>query len=157
MSDVLRGIGWTLEAPEGGGAVRERWEAMTALVELADQAPEGTTLARFVDELVERQSAQHEPPVAAVALSTLHSAKGLEWECVHLVGLSEGLLPISHARGFDAVDEERRLLYVGITRAKRALDLTWAREGLRGQSRLPSRFLQELRTSIPGAGTTAVR
>ena len=157
VSDVLRGIGWTLEAPEGGGAVRERWEALTALVELADQAAPGTTLTRFAQELIERQAAQHEPTVSAVVLSTLHGAKGLEWESVHLIGLSEGLIPISHARGFDAIDEERRLLYVGITRARRRLALSWAREGLRGQRREPSRFLAELRTGTRDAVTRGAR
>jgi DNA helicase-2/ATP-dependent DNA helicase PcrA len=157
VSDVLRDMGWTLQPPEGGGAVRERWEALTALVELADQAEPGTTLAGFVDELKQRQAAQHEPPVSAVVLSTLHSAKGLEWDSVHIVGLSEGLLPISHAKGLAAVDEERRLLYVGITRARKRLALSWSRRGLRGQDRQPSRFLGELRTSSAGAGGSSRR
>ncbi|MEO5920996.1 MAG: ATP-dependent helicase, partial [Pseudolysinimonas sp.] len=109
VSDVLRHMGWTLQPPDGGGAVREKWEALTALVELADQAPTGTTLVEFVAELLERQAAQHEPTVSAVVLSTLHSAKGLEWDSVHIVGLSEGLLPVNHARGLAAIDEERRL------------------------------------------------
>jgi DNA helicase-2/ATP-dependent DNA helicase PcrA len=147
VSDVLRHIGWTLQAPEGGGAVRERWEALTALVELADQAPAGTTLAGFVDDLFERQAAQHEPTISAVVLSTLHSAKGLEWDSVHIAGLSEGLLPIGYAQDAAALDEERRLLYVGLTRARSRLSLSWARRGLRGQERAPSRFLAELRTS----------
>ena len=66
---------------------------------------------------------------------------------MHIVGLSEGMLPIAYAKGFDAIDEERRLLYVGITRARRRLSLSWARAGgaHRGE-REPSRFLQELRT-----------
>jgi DNA helicase-2/ATP-dependent DNA helicase PcrA len=157
VSDVLRDIGWTLQPPEGGGAVRERWEALTALVELADQAPAGTTLIAFVDDLQERQVAQHEPTVAAVVLSTLHSAKGLEWDSVHIAGLSEGLLPISHARGLAAIDEERRLLYVGITRARRRLALSWSRQGLRGQTREPSRFLAELRTSSARAAAPSRR
>jgi DNA helicase-2/ATP-dependent DNA helicase PcrA len=157
VSDVLRHIGWTLQPPEGGGAVRERWEALTALVELADQATPGTTLTAFVDELQERQAAQHAPTVAAVVLSTLHSAKGLEWESVHIAGLSEGLLPISHARGLSAVDEERRLLYVGITRARRRLSLSWSRQGLRGQNREPSRFLAELRTSSVDGSARSTR
>lgn len=157
VSDVLRDIGWRLQPPEGGGAVRERWEALTALVELADQAAPGTTLPAFVAELFERQAAQHEPTVSAVVLSTLHSAKGLEWQSVHIAGLSEGLLPIAYARGLQAIDEERRLLYVGITRARRRLRLSWSRRGLRGQDREPSRFLAELRTSSPGASTPSTR
>jgi DNA helicase-2/ATP-dependent DNA helicase PcrA len=157
VSDVLRQIGWTLQAPEGGGAVRERWEALTALIELADQAAPGTTLTAFVDDLFARQAAQHEPTVSAVVLSTLHSAKGLEWDSVHIAGLSEGLLPISHARGLEAIDEERRLLYVGITRARRRLALSWTRQGLRGQNREPSRFLAELRTSRVDASAPSTR
>ncbi|AYF97069.1 ATP-dependent helicase [Protaetiibacter intestinalis] len=157
VTDVARNIGWTVQAPESQGAVRERWEALGALVELADQAPDGTSLAQFVAELQERQNAQHEPTMQAVVLSTLHGAKGLEWEHVHLVGLSEGLLPISHARGFDAIDEERRLLYVGITRARRTLALHWSAEGLRGRPREPSRFLAELRSGTPGAGRRGAR
>ncbi|QEO09650.1 ATP-dependent helicase [Protaetiibacter larvae] len=151
VADVARNIGWTVDPPESQGAVRDRWDALNALVELADQAPAGTTLASFVAELQERQAAQYEPTMQAVVLSTLHGAKGLEWDHVHLVGLSEGLLPISYARGFDAIDEERRLLYVGITRARRTLSLSWAAEGVRGRPREPSRFLAELSSGTPGA------
>lgn len=157
VSDVLRHLGWTLQPPEGGGAVREKWEALTALVELADQAPTGTTLVDFVADLLERQAAQHEPTVSAVVLSTLHSAKGLEWDSVYIVGLSEGLIPVNHARGIAAIDEERRLLYVGITRARSRLALSWSRVGLRGQPREPSRFLAELRTSSADVGAAGRR
>ncbi len=157
VADVALANGWSAHAPESQGAVRERWEALGALVELADQAPEGTTLADFVAELQERQSTQHEPTMPSVVLSTLHGAKGLEWDHVHIVGLTEGLLPISHAKGFDAIDEERRLLYVGITRARRTLALHWSAEGLRSRPREPSRFLTELRSGIPGAGRARAR
>ncbi|MGN6326813.1 ATP-dependent helicase [Pseudolysinimonas sp.] len=157
VSDVVRDLGWTTRRPEGGGATQEKWEALNAIVELADSAPEGTTLARFAEELQHRQAAQHEPTIAAVVLSTLHGSKGLEWDSVHLVGLSEGLLPISHASGLAAIDEERRLLYVGITRARRRLALSWAREGMRGRPREPSRFLAELRTSTRDAAPTRRR
>jgi DNA helicase-2/ATP-dependent DNA helicase PcrA len=157
VADVALSGGWSAQPPESQGAVRERWEALGALVELADQASEGTTLAQFVDELRERQSSQHEPTMPSIVLSTLHGAKGLEWDHVHITGLSEGLMPISHARGFDAIDEERRLLYVGITRARRTLALHWAAEGLRGRPREPSRFLAELRSGTPDAGRQPAR
>jgi DNA helicase-2/ATP-dependent DNA helicase PcrA len=114
---------------------------------LVDEQPPGTTFRRFTDELLARQAGQHEPTLSAVTLATLHAAKGLEWESVHLIGLSEGLVPISYATGFDAIDEERRLLYVGITRARRRLSLSWAQRGTqpgRPVQRQPSRFLTEI-------------
>ncbi len=153
VSDVLRSIGWTQDPPETRGAVRDRWESLNALMGIAEESAPATTLREFVGELFERQAGQHEPTMPAVTLATLHSAKGLEWDSVHIVGLSEGLVPISYARTLESVDEERRLLYVGVTRARRKLALSWAAEGLqsRGAKRQPSRFLQELSTRIPGA------
>ena len=145
VSDVLRSLGWTQEAPEARGAVRDRWESLNALMGLAEEAAVGTTLRQFVSDLVERQAGQHEPTRSAVTLATLHSAKGLEWDCVYIAGVSEGLLPISYAKGLEAIDEERRLFYVGVTRARRRLELSWASTGShRGQSRQASRFLAEL-------------
>ena len=147
VGDVLRSIGWSHQAPEQPGAVRDRWESLDAIMRIAEEAPEGTTLKAFVDDLFERQAGQHEPTVKAVTLATLHSAKGLEWDSVHLVGLSEGLVPIGYARTPAAIDEERRLLYVGVTRARRILSLSWSvtqHQG-RGSARQPSRFLAELK------------
>jgi DNA helicase-2/ATP-dependent DNA helicase PcrA len=148
VSDVLRSLGWTQEPPETRGAVRDRWEALNALMTLAEEAATGVSLREFVNELFERQAAQHEPTMSAVTLATMHSAKGLEWDTVYLPGLSEGLMPISHAKGFDAIDEERRLLYVGITRARKAVHLSYSESAPnRNAARLPSRFLAELRPS----------
>lgn len=144
VSDVLRSLGWSVQPPDGPGAVRARWESLNALARLVDDAPEGTTFRAFADDLRARAEAQHEPTVSAVTLATLHSAKGLEWDEVHIVGLIEGMLPIAYAKGFDAIDEERRLLYVGITRARRRLSLSWSRAGGHRGEREPSRFLQEL-------------
>ena len=145
VSDVLRSLGWSQAPPETRGAVRDRWESLNALMGLVDLAEPGTTFRQFTDELMERQAGQHEPTVSAVTLATLHSAKGLEWDNVFLVGLSEGLVPISFAGTFEQVDEERRLLYVGITRARQRLSLSWAVSG--AQQRAPreqSRFLSEI-------------
>jgi DNA helicase-2/ATP-dependent DNA helicase PcrA len=145
VSDVLRSLGWTQNPPETRGAVRDRWESLNALMGLAEEAPVGTSLKEFVTDLLERQAGQHEPTMSAVTLATLHSAKGLEWESVHIAGVSEGLLPITYAQDREAVDEERRLFYVGVTRARRTLSLTWSAEGMhRGQTRQASRFLTEL-------------
>ncbi|WP_308465359.1 ATP-dependent helicase [Rathayibacter soli] len=150
VSDVLRSLGWSQQQPEARGAVRDRWESLNAIMGLVDQADPTTTLRRFTDELLERQAGQHEPTVSAVTLATLHSAKGLEWESVYLIGLSEGLVPMSYATTFDQIDEERRLLYVGITRARRRLQLSWSAQGSgRALQRVPSRFLAEIGTGSP--------
>lgn len=145
-SDVLRSIGWSVEPPEARGAVRDRWDSLNALMRLAEEASAGLTLRQFVDELFERQQGQHEPTMQAVTLATLHSAKGLEWDSVYLVGLAEGLVPISYATEPAAIEEERRLLYVGVTRARRRLALSWSLSGTqgRGGGRRPSRFLADL-------------
>ncbi len=145
VSDVLRSLGWTQEPPESRGAIRSRWESLNTLMLLAEDQPAGTGLGEFVAELLERSAGQHEPTMAAVTLATLHSAKGLEWDTVFLVGLQEGLVPIGYATSEAAVDEERRLLYVGITRARRGLHLSWsASGGQRSGENVPSRFLAEL-------------
>jgi len=159
VSDVLRTLGWSVQPPAGRGAVRERWESLNAIMGLVDGMPADATFRRFTDELLARQAGQHEPTLSAVTLATLHAAKGLEWESVYLIGLSEGLVPISYATGFEQIDEERRLLYVGITRARRRLRLSWAHRGSnpgRPVSRQPSRFLAELAPPARPARAMAV-
>jgi DNA helicase-2/ATP-dependent DNA helicase PcrA len=106
-------------------------------------------LAGFVAELERRAAIQHAPVADGVTLATLHAAKGLEWRCVFVVGAHEGTLPISHAQTPRQVEEERRLFYVGITRAKDRLMVSWATSrspGGRGQ-RGPTRFLDPLGVS----------
>lgn len=145
VSDALRELGHTHHAPPGPSEQRTRWELLDTLGTLAEQAPQGATLRTFVAELAERAAAQHDPPSSAVTVSTLHAAKGLEWPVVHVVGCSEGLLPISYASSAAEVEEERRLLYVGITRARDRLRLSWARSAApRPGERRESRFLTEL-------------
>ncbi|MEU6079445.1 ATP-dependent DNA helicase UvrD2 [Streptomyces sp. NPDC047108] len=161
---VLAASGWTPEPPTGSGAVRDRWESLAALVRLAEQfatartaagAP-APTLADLVAELDERANAQHAPTVEGVTLASLHAAKGLEWDAVFLVGLTEGMMPITYARTDEQIEEERRLLYVGVTRARVHLALSWALSRAPGgrASRRPSRFLSGLR---PGSTTAAGR
>src|SRR3954447_10591009 len=150
---VLAGMGWTPQSPEGRGSVRDRWESLQALVsqaeELEDAAPEGPgpSLGAFVDDLDRRAAEQHAPVAEGVTLATFHAAKGLEWNAVFLCGLQEGTMPIVYAEGPAAVEEERRLLYVGMTRARRVLALSWAlARNPGGQARRkPSRFLAGLR------------
>ncbi|MBW3086620.1 ATP-dependent DNA helicase UvrD2 [Austwickia sp. TVS 96-490-7B] len=145
--DVLAGLGWSQTPPSSSGAVRERWESLTALAHVADDvaaaAPQAR-LAELVTELSMRAEAQHAPTVQGVTLASLHAAKGLEWEVVFLAGCSDGYLPISMAQGTAAVEEERRLFYVGVTRARRDLWLSWAAARQPGgrASRRPSRFLE---------------
>ncbi|WP_063628040.1 ATP-dependent DNA helicase UvrD2 [Actinospica robiniae] len=147
---VLSGNGWTPGAPAGSGRAREVWESLAALAALAEEyesAHPRAGLAEFVHELEERAALQHAPVVDGVTLASLHSAKGLEWDAVHLVGLTEGLLPITYAETDEAVEEERRLLYVGVTRAREQLALSWALARTPGgrASRRPSRFLDSLK------------
>ncbi|WP_458245560.1 ATP-dependent DNA helicase UvrD2 [Streptomyces sp. MAI_2237] len=159
---VLSGEGWTTEPPAGSGAVRERWESLAALVNLAHDfaaAERGATLADLVAELDERANAQHAPTVQGVTLASLHSAKGLEWDVVFLVGVAEGMMPITYAKTDEQIEEERRLLYVGVTRAREHLHVSWALSRSPGgrPNRRPSRFLDGLRpgsTGTPGRGAT---
>ncbi|WP_153531444.1 ATP-dependent DNA helicase UvrD2 [Actinomadura macrotermitis] len=144
---VLSGAGFSDRPPEGAGAVRARWESLAALAQLAeDMAADNPQagLPEFVAELEERAAAQHAPPLEGVTLASLHSAKGLEWDAVFLVGLVEGTLPIIYAETAEQVEEERRLLYVGITRARVHLSLSWALARTPGGARFrrPSRFLE---------------
>ena len=149
VAGALTAIGYSSEAPTGTGRTRERWESLSALVALAGEQQEAGsgTLRSFVDLLVQRSDAQHAPGLNGVSLSTLHAAKGLEWEHVFLVGLHDQMLPSSQARTDQAIAEERRLLYVGITRAADGLTMSWALSRSPGGSgrRRPSRFLDGLR------------
>lgn len=166
---VLSSTGtWTSTPPTGSGRTREAWESLAALAALSDEYAAGhpeADLGEFVRELEARAAVQHAPVVDGVTLSSLHSAKGLEWDAVLLVGLTEGLLPISYAETPDQVEEERRLLYVGVTRARERLRLSWALARSPGgrASRRPSRFLdalreaQEARSGAPGGSVVRGR
>jgi DNA helicase-2/ATP-dependent DNA helicase PcrA len=151
---VLTGMGWSPDAPTARGQARDRWESLQALVSqatdhaatesAADRTP---TLAGFVAELDRRAHEQHAPVAEGVTLATLHAAKGLEWDAVFLCGMQEGSMPITYADTPAAVEEERRLLYVGVTRARAHLWISWAlARNPGGQARRrPSRFLAGLR------------
>ncbi|WP_240796328.1 ATP-dependent DNA helicase UvrD2 [Streptomyces sp. RFCAC02] len=154
---VLATTGWTPEPPAGSGAVRDRWESLRSLVRLAEdlgRARPDAVLGDLVAELEERIAAQHAPTVEGVTLASLHAAKGLEWDAVFLVGLTDGMLPITHAKTPEQVEEERRLLYVGVTRARHHLSLSWALARSPGgrAGRRPSRFLDGLRPGSAAGG-----
>lgn len=149
---ILSGAGWSLQPPAGSGAVRERWESLAAVVSLAEEvvaAKSGARLADVVAELEARAAAQHAPVADGVTLASLHAAKGLEWDAVFVVGCQEGTVPISYAQSGEQVEEERRLLYVGVTRAREHLYVTWSlsRQPGGSGSRRPSRFLDGVRPS----------
>jgi DNA helicase-2/ATP-dependent DNA helicase PcrA len=180
---ALEAVGWQPDRPPPGGAAREQWEALAALVGLAAEFAQsdagagnadgsagggdattasggvvGRSLVDFGVELGRRAAMQHAPTVDGVTLASLHSAKGLEWDAVFLVGLAEGTLPTTYAKTPDAVEEERRLLYVGITRAREWLWMSYA--GSRspgGRARRPSRFLPSLDPAGPAPASGPAR
>jgi DNA helicase-2/ATP-dependent DNA helicase PcrA len=158
--EALSATGWARDQPPPGGAQRERWEALAALVTLAEEyaaAPDlvpigqagaiqrDVTLTEFGAELARRAEQQHAPTVEGVTLASLHSAKGLEWDAVFLVGLADGTLPTTYAKTPDQLEEERRLLYVGVTRARQWLWLSYGQSRASGgRPRRPCRFLPQL-------------
>lgn len=149
VRDILAGTGWTVKTPEAGSAARETWQSLMTIAELADEYGDlhpNSILAEFITYLDHRTEHEFEPAENAVTLASVHSAKGLEWDCVFVVGLSDGLLPISHAQTPALIAEERRLFFVAISRAKHFLHLSWAaahRNSTAGH-RSQSMFLAEL-------------
>ncbi|HEX7497274.1 MAG TPA: ATP-dependent DNA helicase UvrD2 [Candidatus Limnocylindrales bacterium] len=138
-------------AADAGQESRERVASLELLLRIVeDLAATNSTLTidAVLAEFDVRRAAESDASTEGVNLLTYHRAKGLEWEAVYLPSLDEGVLPIRQAKDADAVAEERRLLYVGITRAKRFLALS-------SSSRRPSRFLAELDPAKPKAARTA--
>jgi len=147
---ILSGIGLTAEGPAGRGKARERWESLQALAQLADDfyaVNPRASLGDLAAELAHRSAMGQAPAMDGVTLGSLHAAKGLEWEVVFLPGLTDGTLPIIYARTEEAIEEERRLLYVGVTRARFRLYLSWAAARAAGgrRTRAASRFLDGVR------------
>jgi len=151
---ILSGAGLTREGPAGRGKARERWESLEALAQLADDFFAGAPRASLADlaaELLHRSAIGQAPALDGVTIGSLHAAKGLEWDAVFLPGLTDGTLPIIYAKTDEAVEEERRLFYVGLTRARLRVHLSWALARSAGgrRTRRPSRFLDGIR---PAAG-----
>lgn len=152
---VLADQGWTDQPPEGHGAVRQRWESLQALHEVVRSvrdADPAATLAAVVAELGERARRQDVPVSDGVTLCTMHAAKGLEWDVVALVGVSDTMVPFIMAESPEELAEERRLLHVAVTRARRELWISFPRTGAaRGRWGI-SRFLRGL-PGTPRQGT----
>ncbi len=161
LDQLIRGIDYEAvllaEGPEGA----DRWENVRELVasaadwsEEVEEDPEsGTPLERFLAEAALLSSAETvSGSEEGVTLMTLHTAKGLEWPVVVLAGMEHGLFPLARAEEKpEGLEEERRLCYVGLTRAKDKLYLTWARARRRGGELRPgiaSHFLKALPPGI---------
>jgi superfamily I DNA/RNA helicase len=135
-----------------------RWAGVEEMLNFAEnytRRASSPTLAGFLEELALTSGDEpegREPPGEAVTLMTLHAAKGLEFRHVFLVGMEEGLLPHARAVAEGGCEEERRLAYVGITRAMRTLTLSFVAERAKYGKRIaamPSRFLFEMRGKAP--------
>ncbi|MEW6741231.1 MAG: UvrD-helicase domain-containing protein [Planctomycetota bacterium] len=140
-------------------AREDRWLSVMEVLNFAENYVRRSarpTLRGFLDELTlsanDDKTAEDADERSAVTIMTFHAAKGLEFPRVYLVGLEEGILPHFRSAQEGAVEEERRLMYVGITRAQRALTLSYAKErakfGVR-QATMASRFLFELNGEEP--------
>ena len=157
MEEIIRTIDYETVLMAEGFEGTERWENVCEMVAAAAEWSEvvvevdepGTPLQRFLAEAtllsaVDTSAGRED----GVTLMTLHTAKGLEWPVVVMSGMEDGLFPMSRAmESPDGLEEERRLCYVGITRARDSLLLTWARSRRRGgelRPGMPSRFLREI-------------
>ncbi|HEV8150214.1 MAG TPA: 3'-5' exonuclease, partial [Gemmatimonadales bacterium] len=152
------------EGPEGA----DRWENVRELVAGAaewseivteDEAEGGTPLERYLADAALVTAADSAEGDSGVTLMTLHTAKGLEWPVVVISGLEDGLFPLGRAMETqEGLEEERRLFYVGLTRAKDKLYLSWARARRRGGELRPaivSRFLESIPPELLEEKSTA--
>lgn len=184
-------LGFDPDGDAAGAEARERTASLALVLEMAREAvaarggsesapaldaqpgsesAPGLDARALLADLEARAAAEMAGSADGVNLLTLHRAKGLEWDAVLLPGLEEGTLPIRQAADDDAaLAEERRLLYVGLTRARRQLVLSWAERragpGDRESFRRPSRFLRALegggsaarRGAVPGTASPSSR
>ncbi len=146
--------------------VEKRWVGVTEVLNFAEnyvRRKKRPGLLGFLNEFClsaddRKDDTEENAKQLKVTLSTLHASKGLEYDRVFMVGLEEGILPHGRSVAEDSIPEERRLAYVGITRAQRGLTLSWCRERARAGHRVqthPSRFLLEVQGKEPPAGWVA--
>ena len=161
LEEVIQSIDYEkvllAEGPEG----EDRWENVRELVasaaewseEVAEVDEEGTTpLERFLSEAALLAGPDEvKGEAGGITLMTLHTAKGLEWPVVVLAGMEDGLFPLARSEEQPGgVEEERRLCYVGLTRAQDKLYLSWARARRRGGELRPGRASRFLKALPPG-------
>jgi DNA helicase II / ATP-dependent DNA helicase PcrA len=161
VRDVVTALDWTPQPPQGSEK-RRVWESLQALLSDAERFARDDPTARppaFVAHLEARAAAEDAPAADGVTLASLHAAKGLEWPIVHLIGVHEGTMPLVYRDTLSDLAEERRLLYVGITRARDALSISWAQARTPGSraSRGPSRFLDGLVDDSAGRAERSAR
>jgi DNA helicase-2/ATP-dependent DNA helicase PcrA len=167
MKRLIRAVDYAAELERCYPEQRDRdtrWAAVMEVVNVAENYARRTaepTVQGFLEEVTmqgEDARASKEEKRDAVTLMTLHAAKGLEFPVVYLAGLEEGLMPHARAVKEGGIEEERRLMYVGITRARKFLTVTWAKERAkygRRSATMPSRFLFEMQGTSPPPGWRA--
>ncbi len=164
LEQLLAAIRWTPEAPSGMGAQRERWESVNSLRQLIEETQEALpdwTAEQFSDWLTDQATLETPPSTGAVTLATMHAAKGLEWDAVAVIGVRETMVPFILSQEEPALSEERRLLHVAVTRARRHLRISWPTKPGRGRG-MRSRFLtglvpEQQTPAQPGRGGRSVR
>ena len=119
VSKIISALGWSSRS-DGS----EKWLGLNWFIEVLEEFAGEVGLEEYLRELQERERSGHEPVMAAISLATIHATKGLEWKLVFLCGLNQGYFPISYAETPAELSEERRLFYVGVTRAKDRLILS---------------------------------
>ena len=166
LEELIRGIDYEAfllaDGPEGA----DRWENVGELLagaaewsEVVTEDEAGTPLERYLSEAALVSAADSTQGQDGVTLMTLHTAKGLEWPVVVMSGLEDGLFPLARAmESQEGLEEERRLFYVGLTRAKDKLYLAWARARRRGGELRPgiaSRFIESIPPELLEERSTA--
>lgn len=169
LEEIIAALNYEALLKDEGPDGPDRWENVRELLAgaaqwsevLADEEDGTTPLERFLAEAALLSAHDKiQGGEEGVTLMTLHTAKGLEWRVVVLAGLEDGLFPLGRAlESLDGLEEERRLFYVGVTRAKDVLLLTWARQRRRGgdfRGGIASRFLRDVPPGVVEERTTAL-